>query len=388
MNILLISRGYPTKNDPMWGNFEKDQAVALSESGHNVIIMSVDGRFRLMRRKIGISYFQDETFSVYSIFYIPFSVISLFSYRWVRRLREQMMLKIFKKVVGDCGMPDVIYVHYLMNLEACRLIKEQYDVPIVGIEHWSEVNKSPIKPYVYELGQYGYQIPDVLITVSSSLRNTIKNRWGKDSIVIPNMVGVDFFSSQLTKQKKTGPIEFLSVGSLIDRKGFDLLIKAFSKIDTPKLEWRLRIVGTGPRKTRLQNLINNFDLSSNIYLLGRKNKKEISDLLSGSDVFVLASRHETFGVVYIEAMSLGLPAIGTVCGGPEEIINESNGILVLPDDIEALSKALVEMMNKARSYDSEAIAKSCCETYSSDIIVAKLNSIFEKVVNQRNMQCA
>lgn len=384
MNVLLVSRGYPSKNDPMWGNFEKDQAIALCESGHNVVIMSVDGRFRLMKRKIGITYLQDEAFSVYSIFYIPFAIFSLFSYGWVRKVRERMMLKLFKRVVKDHGIPDVIYVHYLMNLEGCRLIKEQYGVPIVGIEHWSEVNKTPIKAYVNELGQYGYQVPDALIAVSSSLHNCIKKQWGKDSIVIPNMVGKNFLTTtQFTSRKRTGLIEFLSVGSLIDRKGFDLLIKAFFMANIPKSEWRLRIIGGGLKRDCLQNLIDSLGLNNNIYLIGKKEKKEINDLLSESDVFVLASRHETFGVVYIEAMASGVPVIGTACGGPEEIINESNGILVLPEDIVSLSKALVEMITKARTYKSEAIAAFCRETYSPDIIVAKLNSVFEKVIKQK-----
>lgn len=59
MNILIIARGYPSKEDPQWGAFEKDQAFALKGLGHNVNIISVDRRFVWKRRKIGITKIED-----------------------------------------------------------------------------------------------------------------------------------------------------------------------------------------------------------------------------------------------------------------------------------------------------------------------------------------
>ena len=88
----------------------------------------------------------------------------------------------------------------------------------------------------------------------------------------------------------------------------------------------------------LEQQIDRAGLNSNVYLLGRKGKKEIGSILCNSDVFVLPSRSETFGVVYVEAMMMGLPVIATVCGGPEEFVQKTDGLLVPCDESNYLLK--------------------------------------------------
>ena len=77
MNILIIARGYPDKNDPQWGGFERDQAEALSSIGHNVVVASVDKRFRLYRRRLGISRRIDGKVVVYNSYYLPYPMCFL-----------------------------------------------------------------------------------------------------------------------------------------------------------------------------------------------------------------------------------------------------------------------------------------------------------------------
>ena len=79
--------------------------------------------------------------------------------------------------------------------------------------------------------------------------------------------------------------------------------------------------------------------------------------MKGCDAFVLASRAETFGVVYVEAMAAGLPVIATACGGPEDFVSEENGILIPADNEEKLTEALIEMYHMAHKYDKQAISE-------------------------------
>lgn len=380
MNILFIARGYPSEQDPIWGNFERDQALALQSLGHNITIMSVDGRFRLHRQKFGISHFKDNTLSIYSIFYFPLSIISIISRKLKMFVREKMTLRLYKKILKDGVNPEIIYAHYLINIESCRLIKKKYNTPIVGIEHWSEINKKQINPNVIRLGKYGYSVPDKLLTVSISLQRRIKQVWGYDSEVIPNMVDKIFFQNNVNRKPHSGCIKFISIGSLTYGKGYDLLIRAFDRANIPLTDWTLYIIGGGSEKMNLQKLINKLGLNNNIYLLGRQNREIIKDLLLESDCFVLASRGETFGVVYIEAMAVGLPVIGTKCGGPEEIINQENGLLIPSENIDEIAKAIVKMMTTARQYDSNKIITQCYEKYSSEKIACKLERIFNGLI--------
>ena len=75
MNILLVSRGYPTKQEPTWGCFERDQAEALSQLGHKVTIISVDIRFRWYWRKLGITQQYINGVSIYNLFCIPYALL-------------------------------------------------------------------------------------------------------------------------------------------------------------------------------------------------------------------------------------------------------------------------------------------------------------------------
>ena len=125
-------------------------------------------------------------------------------------------------------------------------------------------------------------------------------------------------------------------------------------------------------------------LESNITFEGKKTKEEIVEFLSDSDVFVLASKSETFGVVFIEALSQGLPCITTLCGGPEDIINESNGLLVPVNDINALVKAIIYMLENYTKYDRRKISEDCITHFSSEVISKQLEKIFEQTILEYN----
>ena len=80
MRILIVANGYPEPQDPQWGCFEKDQALALKALGHEVSIMYVDRRFRKYWRRVGITQRKDSGLNVYGMFYFPMRWLLLLSY--------------------------------------------------------------------------------------------------------------------------------------------------------------------------------------------------------------------------------------------------------------------------------------------------------------------
>lgn len=383
MKIYIISRGYPTQDDPQWGCFEKDQAIALQKLGHEIIFLSLDRRFSKKNiLKKGVFYKKENHFHIYNYkTIIPGALLQYISEECFCNYYSLKLLDLFEHVVREQGLPDILFVHYLSNIAFAKKIKEKYHIPVVGMEHWSVINQNPLPKYVLNRGRIAYTVPDMLLSVSNSLHNRIKTVWNKDSIVVHNMVGGEFEYKVL--KKKSSDFQFVSIGSLIHRKGFDLLIEAFSQTGLKDKKVRLIIIGEGKDKLKLQTLIKNKGLDSNVELVGSKNKAEIVDLLLQSDAFVLPSRSETFGVVYIEAMMLGLPVIGTICGGPEEFITEQNGILINSEDMKALSKALQSMYNNISFYDKEKIVVECRNNFSPSVISQQLIEIFNKVTNKR-----
>ena len=133
-------------------------------------------------------------------------------------------------------------------------------------------------------------------------------------------------------------VVFVSVARLDDQKNHASLISAFATIN--RNDWRLILVGDGPRRNTLNELVSSLDLAANIVFLGRRN--DVDDILSSSNCFVLSSNWEGFPVSIIEAMRSGIPVISSNVGGVSEAVRHlDSGLLVQPCDTEGLASAIL-----------------------------------------------
>lgn len=383
MKILIIANGYPNQKDPQWGCFEKDQAVALQNLGHEVCIMYVDRRFRTYWRKIGLTRFIDNSIAVFGIFLCPaFSLGKLFPKLYCRWISLMQGIA-FKRVLKHWGKPDIIYAHYLYNIAFATKLKDKYGIPLVGIEHWSELTNRELPPLLRFWGETAYSNADRVLAVSESLRSHIKRHFGKDSAVVYDMLGQEFVSAPVPAHPLNGNFTFVAVGSLIQRKGYDILIEAFRKSGLSQSGCKVSIVGAGQEYANLKSQIQRSNLQDSVMLVGRKNKEEITSILAKSQVFILSTRDaETFGVACIEALSQGLPCIATACGGPEEFINESNGILIPVGNTDAMAKAMIELYDNYSHYDSISIAADTRRRFGPQTIAKQLTEFFEETINR------
>lgn len=141
--------------------------------------------------------------------------------------------------------------------------------------------------------------------------------------------------------------KWLSVGSIITRKGFDILIKALAPLN--EIPWSLSIVGDTTRDVmayrHLLQCIDQFDLQDRIHIHGALDDLHLDALYRGADGFVLASLFEGYGMAYAEALSYGLPIIGTSGGAIVQTVPSSAGILTPPADITNLTAALKLLMS-------------------------------------------
>lgn len=371
MRILIISRGFPSKDEPQWGNFEKDQADALLKKGHSIVMMSIDRRFRKKK------WFSVKVRTIDGITSYNLNLPSLFNERLIFTLPilRYIGLLLYKRIIHDGFVPDVIYSHYLNNSVLSLDIKRRYNIPVVAIEHWSKVNQPVLPLYVKLMGKSVYNKVDCILSVSNAINNQIKHHFNRSSIVVHNMV-----SSHISyvNRADTPPFTFVSVGRLVASKGWEILINAFKKLNN---DCQLLIAGDGVERKNIENLISNLNLTDRILLLGNVNKNEFKNIFSRSDCFVLASKSETFGLVYAEAMMAGLPVVATRCGGPEEFVNDENGLLVNVDDIDGFATAMEYMMENISNFDRKSIAAKCRERFSSDIVAEHLIQCFNSVIS-------
>lgn len=379
MKIFFVSRGYPTKQHPQWGCFEFDQARALKRLGHEVVMISVDIRFRPYRRKFGITKTEKDGIGLVDIFVCPDVLSKWLGARCSDKFKSWQLLQVYKQAVKLYGKPDIVYAHYLWNIALAIRVKEKYKVPVVGMEHWSKLNEPVLNSMERYMGNVAYNGADKIIAVSDSLRIKIKKHFGIDSIVVHNMIGEEFVNNQVISPNKDKLI-FISVGSLIHRKGYDILIDAMKSISDKIPAWELWLVGDGSEYMHLQRKIDDYKLSAQIKLFGRKNKTEIIKLLSVSSVYISASRSENFSVSILEALSAGLPVIATLCGGIKECIDKKNGILVPVEDVKGMATAISEIAKNIGHYNRMEIHENCKLRFAPQVIAQQLTSIFEEVI--------
>lgn len=111
-------------------------------------------------------------------------------------------------------------------------------------------------------------------------------------------------------------------------------------------------------------------------------KTELPELSRSACAFVLPSRYETFGVVYAEAMSMGLPVIATRCGGPEDFMNSSTGYMVSPDDVSGLTDVIIKMADNWSSFDRAEIAAHAERRFSPEVIAGQLTEVYGTVIKK------
>lgn len=171
--------------------------------------------------------------------------------------------------------------------------------------------------------------------------------------------------------------KIISVGRLTYIKGFDRLIEAFSLIADNNKEWSLEIVGGGGEEKNLNKKIEEFGLQNRVKILPFTNN--IEEHYLDAMVYALPSRDESFGMVLLEAMEMGLPCIAFESFGPEEIIiNNQNGILVKNNDLIGFSKEMEKLMQNEELRDKIVYqAFEDIKKYEVNAISKKWNSIFE-----------
>ncbi len=364
---MIIANAYPTKENPQLGIFEFDQAKALQQAGNRVVLVSLDLRSIRRKRRLGKYHIKKDGIDIYNIS-VPMGAIPYKFFYFFGKLALQSIIKV---AIKEVGRPDIIHSHFTDMSAIAGSLKKKYSIPLVVTEHSSLMNSSEISSGSMFFANKAYRNADKLICVSSALKNNILRFFKLKPVVIPNIVDTESIQYNPTKHDK---FTFVSVGNLLQSKGFNVLFAAFKQMrNTDSL---LYIIGDGVEREKLEKQIVEYGLERRIILLGRKNRKEISEILNRSDVFVLASRTETFGVVYAEAMLAGLPVIATKCGGPEDFVDETNGKLVDVGDVNALSQEMDNMYETRGKYDGKEISKNCREKFSPEEIAKQLMDVY------------
>lgn len=144
---------------------------------------------------------------------------------------------------------------------------------------------------------------------------------------------------------------FVSIGRLIPRKGYQLLLEAWRDIHTAHLV----IIGDGLLDKKLREIIKKYDMAGRVHLLGHVSEEKKLQVLRAADAYVSAAEHEGFGIVFLEAMEAGLPIVATDVGGQTDFLKSGeNAILLPPNDVEQLKAGIVWLLKDSRLRETMA----------------------------------
>ena len=165
----------------------------------------------------------------------------------------------------------------------------------------------------------------------------------------------------------------------------DILLAAYShfKRNNPEAVTGLVIVGDGQERKVLEQQTVVLGISDEVKFVGWVKNAELPELFNRCDVYVSASRVETFGIAPIEAMSCGLPAIVTESGGPEYFVNEQNGVVVKNGDVAMLARAMGCMLKNYDSYNQDIVRKTMTEKFDKEVVVRRLLDIYRNILTKK-----
>ena len=323
----------------------------------------------------------------------------------------------WRKGIHDCGMLGAYsYVGFALRKRSKLVKSTKYDLEHfffslpTGILSLSPVQKRK-HPYIVSLR--GSDVPEydpfnqklekvhkILLPLTKSIwRNAsavvalsqglkdiaLKTAPDQEIDIISNGIEIDHFYPAATEKKQNGPLKLITVSRLLERKGIHHLLEAIAK--PSPLPVTLTIVGTGSYEEELRRICAELDLNDRVNFTGFIRRDELPELYRQYDVFALPSQTESFGLVFAEAMSCGLPIIGTFVGGiPELVRHEIDGILVNPAKPGEIRESLETMVNNPEKRKAMGVAarQRIEEKYSWRMIAAQYLECYQKVLSTSN----
>lgn len=388
MHIMVIPSWYSSLRNEIHGSFFKEQFKALANNNEKITVayneiwpITMIGK---IHEKHGINFNIEDNLRTYrykGYNYLPKSPLMF-------KIFNKRMDKLYQEIIKKEGKVDVIHAHSAFwGGIAAAFISKKYNIPLVITEHsslkYAKYAKESYKKYIFE----AYKKADCLIAVGNGLKKELQEYVDRPIEVIHNMVDLQlFYIDENTGDKNSkdkGEFKFFSCGFLEEGKGMECLIKSFAGAFKGE-KVTLRIGADGSLKVSLKKLIEELNMDNQIKLLGALSRQEVSKEMSACDAFVLASEHETFGVVYIEALACGKPVIGTDNGGAEDIIREDNGIIAKKKSVEDLTRALIKVKENYKMYDKYSIREKTIFSYSEKVLVEKLKGVYKKAYEGNN----
>lgn len=367
---------YPTVGGS--GVIATELGKMLAERGHEIHFITSSVPFRLNKIYPTV-FFHEVEVNNYSVFQYPPYDIALAS-KMADVIKEEKL--------------DVLHVHYAIPHAVCAVLARDMcgeNIGIVTTLHGTDISVLGEDSTLQQSIKYGIDRSDIVTTVSDALKVETYERieTTKPIETIYNFVDEEVFhpmdGSKLKQQFGIREDErvLIHISNFRKIKNIPDIIEAFMKV-REAMPAKLLLVGDGPEKHRIMDKLKAMPYKQDVLFLGKQ--ENIAELFSISDLKLLLSEKESFGLVLLEAMACGVPGIGTNIGGiPEVIEHGTNGYLVELGDVDAVAQYAIELLSdedKLTQFRMNAL-DTVQTKFKSEKIIEQYEKIYEKLAAVR-----
>ena len=389
MNIIIIPSFFQTKRRPTAGSFFLEQAKALKKAGHQVTILYCD-TYSVKYIREWLVYAEQTADIVGNIKVYRKKTFCPLKHGMEghRKAFVKGILSLYESQIRGKMQPDILHAHCCVWAgQAAMALSQQTGIPYVITEHATmfQLHRDQISRKNNQYITQAFQRAAKVLCVSSAFREVLSRYKEKQEIqVVGNVVDCDFFQQKDTRTEDFTffCLCYMQTEDQLRKKGIDILLRAWRAIQKNCPQARLVVGGGGQALQKAVKWCEEYGISDTVTFLGELDRQQTARQMTSCDCFVLPSRYETFGVVYIEAMACGKPVIATACGGPDDFVTPDNGLLVPVEEVSALEHAMQHMITSSHQYDSDRIRASVQTRFSSQAVAGQLEQIYNTILGE------
>jgi glycosyltransferase involved in cell wall biosynthesis len=384
MHVLFISSDiYDPDSIEMSGIFQKQFSSILINNGYKVGLISsgVLPYFYTGNITSGFSYSTENNLNVvrsFSKFFFPARFLLSFpSFFLFKKFNHA-----FEFYVNNFGLPELIHCQNSLfaGFYAFMLRRKGINIPTIITEHSSMYSRNLISRRDFDRVKSVIEFADLFTVVSNYQRITFEELFDfKKSLVLNNQID-PLFEINSVKLKNYNPEKFvfITVGNLDNNKNQKIILIALRKLIPFNKNIFLKIIGDGPCLVELKKMVIDFNLEKHVTFLKKLGRIDLLNEMNNSNALIVSSFVETFGVVALEGLFLGLPCISTKCGGTSEFLNDNNSIMIDVNDSLGLSEAMNFMYSNFEKFDLELIKKEVLQNFGLNTFLSRVNEYYKK----------
>ncbi len=284
--------------------------------------------------------------------------------------------------VDDIPTPDIIHGHWypsavylatVTNELSCRYVHTEHSSTLTGKGEPSGVGENMLQILRDQAAG--------VIAVGPEVANALRSRGFDDVVVQPNPVDESAFNR--SKSPSSGDeIRLVAVASLAPVKRHRLMLNAVRKlIDSGSRPVNLTIIGDGPLRRDIDQLVKDLGLIDNVAVTGWLDRPSVAQALARSHLYIHTSEVETFSISLVEAQMSGLPVVAIRAGGLTESIEAWQGESITAADPESVAEAMARAIGSVTDYDRDAIARDAVERFGMNAAALRLRDFYETVIS-------